>query len=175
MVKIPDRQRKLVEKHIKHVAARMKACRNSRGLRMVDVGEHMEVGHTRVADAESGRDDFKMSTLLRFSQAIGVHPAKFFYFLPPFRIKPCKSGGDVRPEVQSWDEVRRAFSVPSELSAKESEDHLVSEMIPGGKKLIESIAEFEKLSKKEGGAASTALARLLDIRADMIADIQAMA
>lgn len=91
MVKVPERQMKAVKPQIKWMGARLKELRHARGLRMVDVGDHLEVGHQRVAEWESGNSDMKLSTLFRICQAIGVSPAKVFEDMPQFRRRPSKA------------------------------------------------------------------------------------
>ncbi len=71
-MEIDREQEQLIEKARDWIIDRIKTLRLARGYTQAQVAKKMGVHWTRVSDLELGRNDYKVSTMLRAAYALGV-------------------------------------------------------------------------------------------------------
>lgn len=85
-MQLPPEQQALVEPYNGWVRQRVKELRLATGFSQKQIGEKMQVGHTRVNDLETGgtQKNIQFGTIVRFCRANGTSLKKFFSTCPEF-------------------------------------------------------------------------------------------
>lgn len=63
---------------ITDIGSYIRLCRTERGMTMEDLGKAIDKSPSTIADYEKGRVDIPVSSILKISEVLEVHPAQLF-------------------------------------------------------------------------------------------------
>lgn len=86
-MEIDKNQEAKIEKARSWIVERMKSIRHARGLSQAEVAKKLGVHFSRVSDLELGRNDYKISTVLRIALALEVSVDDIFRGCPSLYSK----------------------------------------------------------------------------------------